>query len=184
MNATTLKPTYTNAQSWALVALRMFVGWHLLYEGVVKLWNPGWSAGGYLMDSEGPFAELFYKMAANPSVLAVVDILNVWGLILIGLALILGVFTRWALIGGILLIGLYYLSHPALIGVKYAMPTEGSYLLVNKNLIEIAAMIVLLYFPSSHIVGLDRFWNRKKAAPASSTSSGQAITEKTTAEVH
>ncbi len=155
-------PAYTNSQTWALVLLRVFIGWHLLYEGVVKLWNVGWSAGGYLMDSQGFMSELFYKMAANPDVLAVVDFLNVWGLILVGLSLITGLFTRYALIGGILLLALYYLSHPALVGVKYAMPTEGSYLFVNKNLIEMAAMVVLWLFPSSHIIGLDRLLRKNR----------------------
>ncbi|MEZ4989569.1 MAG: DoxX family membrane protein [Saprospiraceae bacterium] len=183
MNVTNVKPTYTNAQSWALVLLRVFIGWHLLYEGVVKLWNPGWSAGGYLMDSQGLFEEMFYKMAASPGVLAVVDFLNVWGLILIGLSLILGAFTRWALIGGILLIGLYYLSHPALIGVKYALPSEGSYLFVNKNLIEIAAMFVLLYFPSSHIMGIDRFLQRRKATSTNTTANSKTTVKETSVGV-
>ncbi len=147
--------SYTTAQSWLLVILRILIGWHLLYEGMVKLWNPGWSAGGYLMDSKGFFADYFFKMAANPGFLSVVDFLNVWGLILIGVALILGLFTRVALIGGIVLLSLYYLSHPPLIGVKYAMPSEGSYLLVNKNLIEIFAMAVLLVFPTGKMAGLD-----------------------------
>ena len=157
--------SYTATQTWSLTFLRVLIGWHLLYEGVVKLWNPGWSAGGYLMDSQGYFAEYFYKLAANPSTLEVVDFLNIWALILIGLALILGLFTRLALVGGIALLGLYYLSHPALIGVQYALPSEGSYLLVNKNLIEIAAMIVLLVIPASRFIGLDRFimkWRNNK----------------------
>lgn len=170
-------PAYTNSQTWALVLLRVFIGWHLLYEGVVKLWNAGWSAGGYLMDSQGFMSELFYKMAASPNVLAVVDFLNVWGLILVGLSLITGLFTRYALYGGILLLALYYLSHPALIGVKYAMPTEGSYLIVNKNLIEIAAMVVLLFFPSSHIVGLDRLFRRGRTNQALASNKKQATAE-------
>jgi thiosulfate dehydrogenase (quinone) large subunit len=159
--------TYSSSQTWLLVILRMLIGWHLLYEGIVKLWNPGWSAGGYLMDSKGFFADYFFKMAANPGTLEVVDFLNVWGLILIGLALILGLFTRIALVGGIVLLGMYFLSHPALIGVKYAMPSEGSYLLVNKNLIEIFAMAVLLVFPTGKMAGLDLFiskWREGKRA--------------------
>lgn len=155
---TTNSFSYSNAQTWMLTILRVLIGWHLLYEGVVKLWNPGWSAGGYLMDSQGFFAEYFYKLAANPSMLEVVDFLNVWGLILIGMALILGLFTRAALVGGIVLLGLYFLSHPPLIGVQYALPSEGSYLFVNKNLIEIAAMAVLLVFSASRMIGLDRFF--------------------------
>ena len=153
---------YTAAQTWSLAVLRILIGWHLLYEGVVKLWNPGWSAGGYLMDSQGYFAEFFYALAANPKILEVIDFLNIWGLILIGLGLLLGAFTRVALIGGIALLGLYFLSHPPLIGVKYALPSEGSYLLVNKNLIEIAAMVVLLVFPASRAIGLDRFFMKRR----------------------
>ena len=156
----------TNAQTWSLTFLRVLIGWHLMYEGMVKLWNPGWSAGGYLMDSQGFFAETFYQMAANPKVLDVIDFLNIWGLILIGLALILGLFTRVALVGGIFLLGLYFLSHPPLIGVKYAMPSEGSYLFVNKNLIEMAAMLALLTFSASSSIGLDRLlFKRKKNNP-------------------
>ena len=156
---------YTETQGWLLGILRMLIGWHLLYEGVVKLWNSGWSAGGYLMDSQGPFAEIFYALATNPDTLDIIDFLNVWGLILVGLGLIFGLFTRLALIGGIVLLSLYYLSHPPLIGVKYALPSEGSYLFVNKNLIEIAAMAVLLAFPTGRMLGLDRFiwkWRNKK----------------------
>ena len=72
----------------------------------------------------------------------------------------LGGLTRWAAIGGMVLLGFYYLSHPAIIGVRYAMPTEGSYLFVNKNLIELLALAVLYAFPTGHIVGLDRLFKR------------------------
>jgi thiosulfate dehydrogenase [quinone] large subunit len=49
------------------------------------------------------------------------------------------------------------MSHPALASVTYLMPQEGSYLIVNKTLIEIFAMAVLFVFPTGHIAGLDRF---------------------------
>lgn len=157
MNTTTaLQSTYSRTQLRLLVILRMVIGWHILYEGIVKLWNPNWSAGGYLMDSKGPLSGLFYAMAGNSTLLSVIDIINVWGLVIVGLFLMLGLFTRWATIGGIVLIGMYYLSHPPLIGLTYALPSEGSYLFVNKNLIEIAALAVLMVFPTSKYVGLDR----------------------------
>lgn len=178
MDTNKTSPAYTNAQTWGLVLLRLFIGWHFLYEGVVKLWNSGWSAGGYLMDSQGFMAEFFYTLAANPAVLSVVDFLNVWGLILIGLSLILGIFTRVALIGGMVLLGFYYLSHPPLIGVKYALPSEGSYLFINKNLIELAAMYVLFIFPSSHIVGLDRFFRKNRKL--TSTNVANTVDQQTT----
>lgn len=151
---------YSSSQLNLLVLLRLAIGWHFLYEGVVKLWNPGWSAGSFLVDSKGLFSGLFQAMAANPGVLEIIDFLNVWGLILVGLGLMLGALTRWAAIGGMVLLGFYYLSHPALIGVQYAMPTEGSYLFINKNLIELLSLAVLFLFPTSHIIGLDRLLNR------------------------
>jgi len=139
-----------------MVVLRVLIGWHFLYEGIIKLANPNWTSVSYLMDSQGFMSELFRSMAANPTFLQVVDFLNIWGLMAIGLGLILGVFTRISLISGIVLLGFYYLSHPPFVGLKYALPMEGSYLVVNKILIELAALVVLLYFPTGKTVGLDR----------------------------
>ena len=96
-------------------------------------------------------------MANNPTLLNTIDFLNIWGLIAIGLGLILGLFTPVAISGGVILLGMYYLSHPPFIGLRYALPVEGSYLLVNKTLIEMVALVVLLVFPTGKYIGLDRF---------------------------
>ena len=153
---------YTKAQLNALVLLRVLVGWHFLYEGFVKLLNPNWSGIGYLMDSKGFMAGFYQSIASNPDVLSITDFLNIWGLIAIGLGLILGCFSRVAAISGIVLLAFYYLSHPPFIGLKYAMPTEGSYLVVDKILLELFTLVVLYLFPSSKQIGLDRFIFRKK----------------------
>lgn len=149
--------SYSRAQTFWLVALRLLVGWHFLYEGLVKILNSNWTAYHYLMDSQGIFAEWFYAMAENPTLMSIANFVNVYGLILIGLGLILGCFSRLASIGGIILLVFYCLSHPPFIGAEYMMPAEGSYLWVDKNLIEIGALMVLIYFPTSKIIGLDRF---------------------------
>jgi len=153
---------YPNMQLIGLVALRVLIGWHFLYEGLVKVINPNWSSAGYLMDSQGFLAGFYQSLATNQSVLPVVDFMNMWGLMAIGLGLILGCFSRIALSGGIILLLFYYLSHPPFVGLKYSLPMEGSYLIVNKNLIEMAALIVLLLFPTSKIVGIDRLIFRRK----------------------
>jgi len=153
--------SYSSGQLTALALLRIAIGWHFLYEGVVKLMNPNWSSVGYLMDSKGVLSGLFYNMAANPGVLQVVDFLNVWGLTLIGLGLILGLFTNISAISGMLMLAFYFLSHPPLIDVAYAVPSEGSYLFVNKNLIELIALGVILLFPTGYYIGLDRFICKK-----------------------
>lgn len=152
-----------NTQLFWLVTLRVLIGWHFLYEGLAKLTNPNWSSIGYLLDSQGFFKEFYYSLAHNSGILQIVDFMNVWGLITIGLGLMLGLFSRAALWSGILLLALYYFSHPPCIGLNYALPMEGSYLIVNKMLIEIVAMAVLLCFPTSKIIGIDRliFGNKK-----------------------
>ena len=146
-----------NIQTGFLVALRVLIGWHFLYEGLAKLVNPNWSSAGYLLDSGGWFAPLFFSLTHNPDVLAVVDFLNVWGLIFIGMGLITGTFTRVATMAGVVLMAFYYLSHPPVIDARYAVPVEGSYLWVNKTLIEGMALLVLYVFPTGRIIGLDRW---------------------------
>jgi len=155
---------YSNSQTFWLVTLRLLIGWHFLYEGIVKVLNPGWSAYPYLMDSHGFLENLFQTIAENSNLLLISNYMNIYGLTIIGLCLILGCFSKYASMGGVLFLALYYLSHPPFIGAEYMMPTEGSYLWVDKNLIEIGALMILIYFPTSHIIGLDRFFfkSRKK----------------------
>ncbi len=153
---------FSKWQLWSMVILRVAIGWHFLYEGIVKLLNPNWSSLGYLMDSKGLFAGVFHSIAGNPALLNVMDFINMWGLILIGAGLIVGLFSRIASIAGIVLLAFYYLSHPAIIGANFAMPTEGSYLWVNKNLIELLTLWVIMLFPTSKIIGMDRFLFNKK----------------------
>ncbi len=159
----------TRLQMTTIVVLRVLIGWHFLYEGVAKMMKPNWSAAGYLLQSRGAFSGLFRWMAGNPDVLAIVNPMNMWGLALIGLGLILGCFTRLAAASGILLILLFYLCNPPFVGYFYSIPMEGSYLIVNKNLVELAALAVVLVTGSGHAAGLDRIihgWLQKRARPA------------------
>jgi thiosulfate dehydrogenase [quinone] large subunit len=160
-----LSPT----QMATIVVLRVLIGWHFLYEGLSKLTTPGWSASGYLLQSRGPFAPLFRWMATDPNVLSTVNLLNMWGLTAIGLGLVLGCFTRLASAAGLLVILLFYLCTPPFVGYFYSIPTEGSYLVVNKNLIEAAALAVVLVTRSGLVAGFDRIIHgllRRRARPA------------------
>ncbi len=157
-------PDYTTTQLTFLVILRLLIGWHFFYEGFVKLFNPYWSSAGFLLETQGIFKGLASSIVASPAALRVIDILNVWGLILIGAGLILGCLTRAATLSGIFLLFLYYIFHPPLIGYTYATPVEGSYLIVNKILIEMFALLVLLVFPTGRIIGIDRLIFRTKKA--------------------
>ena len=141
---------------FAITAMRVFVGWHFLYEGIAKLTAPSWSAAGYLKQARGPFAEMFRGLASQPNLLANADLITMWGLTLVGLCLILGLFTRLASLAGVGFILLFYLCNPPFIGYFYSIPTEGSYLIVNKNLVELCALVVIFSTRSGRFAGLDR----------------------------
>jgi uncharacterized membrane protein YphA (DoxX/SURF4 family) len=132
---------------YPLALLRIIIGWHFLYEGWVKLTSPGWSSAGYLKFSTGPFAGLFHWMGANETIVRLSDQLNIWGLMLIGLSLMLGVLIRPAALGGIGLLALYYFAYPPLFGPVNGV-SEGEYLIVNKNLVELFALAAVLALPA------------------------------------
>ena len=157
---------FENIQLLALVGLRVAIGWHFLYEGISKLLEPGWTSAGYLAESRWIFSGIFHWIIANPPVLEMVDFLNIWGQILIGAGLLLGLFNRTAAVAGICLMALYYVANPPLIGMVSKIPTGGNTVIVDKNLVELLALCVLALFPTGKILGLDRlimFLRQRKA---------------------
>lgn len=154
--------TTSNFQLTVLVILRVIIGWYFLYEGLAKLLSPGWSAYAYLVDSQGFFSNLFNSLSQNETLMPIVDAFNVYGLILIGLLLIVGLFEKSSIIAAILFLLMYYLSHPALIDSQYMLPPEGSYLWINKNIVMMSALFVLLAFPTAQRIGLARYFFNKK----------------------
>jgi uncharacterized membrane protein YphA (DoxX/SURF4 family) len=135
---------------WALLVLRLAIGWHLLYEGLSK-WQAGdWSAGGFLRAADGPAAAFFHWIAATPAALTAANLATMWALMVLGVLLMLGIFTRLvSLAAGALLITFY------LAGLSRASwSAEGAYLFVNKTLIEAVALWTLAMFPASAHIGL------------------------------
>ena len=162
MKINNISQSYSNLQILSLTILRVLIGWHFLYEGFAKLFSvPAWSAKSYLLGSVGPFSHVFKAMASHPVFLNLIDNLNIWGLILIGLSLFIGLFSRPFKLFGIVLLLLYYLAYPPFGTLVNNTPVEGNYWIVNKNLIEMAALFVLYLFPSSQITGIDRYIQKK-----------------------
>ncbi len=154
--------TLSRSAMIAITTMRVFVGWHFLYEGIAKLTSPAWSAAGYLKQARGPFAGLFKSLASQPNLLANADLITMWGLALVGALLMLGLFTRLASLAAIGFILLFYLCNPPFVGYFYSIPSEGSYLIVNKNLVELSALVVILVTGSGRFAGLDRIIRRRR----------------------
>lgn len=158
-----MKSELTNYQRTFIVVLRVLIGWHFLYEGLVKITNPLWTSAGYLKNAKWIFADTFSAIADNPTLLGLADFLNAWGLTIIGLLLILGLFTRATSYAGIIPLMFYYFAMPPFIGIDYTgVPLEGSYLIVNKNLIEAAALFVVAIIRNGNYLGFDVFLSRNR----------------------
>jgi thiosulfate dehydrogenase [quinone] large subunit len=150
----------TRSAMIAITAMRVVVGWHFLYEGLAKLTSASWSAAGYMKVSRGPFAAFFHWIAGQPQLLDKANLITMYGLAIVGVLLIVGLFTRLAAIGGIGFVLLFYLCNPPFVGYFYSIPTEGSYLIVNKNLVEVGALAVVVLTRSGLFAGLDRIVHR------------------------
>ncbi len=145
----------TSLQLSVLFVLRLVIGWHFLYEGLIKLLDPNWTSSGFLIESRWIFAELFHWIAATPIVLKIADLLNIWGLIFIGLGLFFGCFTRIAGISGILMLFLYYIAIPPLPSYTDRLYAEGNYLIISKNLVELISLCVVTVFPTNRFLSID-----------------------------
>ena len=165
----TQNTTYSPVQQGALILLRTVIGWHFLYEGYYKLTSPAWSPTGtplphwtslgYLKGASGPLAGLFQRMVSAGWTSWIDRTVKV-GLLLIGLSLILGLFTKVGSWGALFFLALFYLLYVPLIGVPQPN-NEGTYLIVNKTLIEAVAVFVLITFDTGAIAGIDLLWRRK-----------------------
>ncbi len=144
----------------AITLLRIMIGWHFLYEGIAKMSSASWSSVGFLKQARGPFAELFKWLAAQPNLLANADLITMYGLTLVGVLLILGLFTRLAALGAMGFLVMFYLCNPPFVGYFYSIPSEGSYLIVNKNVVEFFGLLVVLLTGTGKFAGLDLFVNR------------------------
>jgi thiosulfate dehydrogenase [quinone] large subunit len=164
----------TTFQRVSLILIRTVIGWHFLYEGLYKLMLPGWSregarlaawtAKGYLRASSGPFAPMLHRLS-DSSVAPWIDTLMPVALLLVGLSLMLGLFTQLGCIGAIGLLTMFYISMPPTSGM-HESGAEGAYLIVNKNLIELFSVVALLAFRTGRIAGLDQLISlRRRRAP-------------------
>ena len=158
------------SRQFFLVTLRTLIGWHFFYEGYYKLMLPAWSSqgaplarwtsAGYIRGASGPVGRVFQRMIEagwTPWIDNAVKI----GLLLIGVSLMLGLLTRTGCWAGLFLLASFYLAAIPLGGVSQA-GAEGAYLIVNKTLIEAAALCVVLSFNTGAIAGLDLLLARRQ----------------------
>jgi len=132
----------------SLFLLRISLGWMFFYAGITKVLDPEWSAAGFLAHAK-TFSG-FYLWISESSFLPVINFLNEWGLLLIGLSLLSGTLVRLSSFFGAFLMILYYF--PAL---DFPLVGEHSYI-VDEHIIYAFALISLGLLGAGKIYGLDK----------------------------
>jgi len=117
----------------------------------------------------GPVPEV-----AVPNPLWWADRVTEWGLAVVGACLLIGLFTRTNCLLAAAFLVLTYLAVPPFPWLPTPPNTEGNYLFVNKNVVEMVALLALATTASGRWFGVDdlihRCWQalfgRKRPAPA------------------
>jgi uncharacterized membrane protein YphA (DoxX/SURF4 family) len=82
-----------------------------------------------------------------------------WGLLITGALLLLGLFSRPVAVVGAGFLLMFYLALPALPGLPDNPKSEGHYFIVNKNIVELVALLLLATVPTGRWLGIDAlFW--------------------------
>ena len=146
---------------YALVSLRVLMGWTLFQGGLTKLItyldaSPAndWTAAGFLLHAipEGnPLAGFWGAMAGSP----LVDALVMWGMTLTGLGLMLGALVRWnAFWGAVMMLVFWAASLQG--GLAAGLPIAHGWV-VDDHLVYATLLFGLGAFGAGRILGLDSY---------------------------
>ena len=94
------------------------------------------------------------KLPTPWTTLRISDALTIAGLTILGFCLMTGLLTRFSAIMAAIMLFSFYLAMPPLPGLPEQPGPEHS-LIVNKNLIEVFALLAIAAFPSGYWFGLD-----------------------------
>ncbi len=142
-----------NIKKIPLFALRISLGWIFLYSGITKVLDPTWSAAGLLTHSA--LLPSFFQWLSTPGILPIVNGLNAWGQLLLGISLVLGIAIQRSTPLGITLMVLYYIP-------QLTFPFIGhSYLLVDEHVVFALGLMLIMQAHTGIAWGLDG-WLAKK----------------------
>ena len=105
-------------------------------------------------------------MSGPNTLLAWSDFATMWALTILGLLLIAGLFTKTAAAAAAFMLFSFYLAMPPFPGVPEAPGPEHS-LIVNKNLIEVIALLAIAALPTGHWFGVDAWIASWRGTPIS-----------------
>jgi len=131
-----------------ILYFRILMAWTFLYASSHQLFDPGFSASGFLRHTK-TFHE-FFAFFASPAVQPVTDFLVEWGHLLIGLSLLSGLLVRVSGAFGILLLVTYYFAH-----MDFPFIENKNNFIVDYHLVYAGVIAYLMTKQAGHVLGLD-----------------------------
>jgi len=131
-----------------LVYFRVLMGWTFLYAASHQLFDPKFSASGFLEHTK-TFHDFFVLFAA-PAVRPVTDFLVEWGHFLIGLSLLSGLLVRVSGVFGIFLLITYYFAH-----MDFPYIESKLNFIVDYHIVYAILCVYLATEHAGHVWGLD-----------------------------
>ena len=154
--------SFTYSETWlaySIVGLRLVMAWVFLQAGLEKLADGGWteplawSSSGFLGNAvhpANPFHGFFVSLADYS---AIVDPMVVFGQIAIGLALLFGLFFRFAaLMGAIQMLFFWIAAWQG--GFTAGFPVENGFL-VDSSFVYLLLLFGLAAWGAGRLAGLD-----------------------------
>ncbi|SDR45049.1 DoxX family protein [Natronobacterium texcoconense] len=154
--------SFNYSETWlaySILGLRLVMAWVFLQAGIEKLADGGigdplaWSSAGFLNNAvaeANPLHGLFAWFGSNA---ALVDPMVIFGQILIGLALLFGVFFRFAALMGAFQM-LFFWTAAWQGGLMAGFPVENGYF-IDSSFVYMLLLFGLAAWGAGRIVGLD-----------------------------
>ncbi|HEY6820957.1 MAG TPA: DoxX family protein [Burkholderiales bacterium] len=131
-----------------IVFFRVTMAWVFLYASSHQLFDPKFSAGGFLAHTK-TFHD-FFAYFATPAMLPVTDFLVQWGHFLIGLSLLTGFMVRLSAPFGILLMLTYWFAH-----MDFPFVDNKLNFIFDYHLVYAGVLTYLIAKHAGHVLGLD-----------------------------
>jgi thiosulfate dehydrogenase [quinone] large subunit len=154
--------SFNYSETWvgySLLSLRIVMAWVFLQAGLEK-WSEGgwgdplaWSSQGFLENAIAPANPLHGLFSWFAEYTAIVDPMVVFGQILIGLALLLGILVRFsALMGGLMM--LFFWTAAWQDGLMAGFPVQHGYF-VDSSFVYLLLLFGLGAWGAGRVVGVD-----------------------------
>ena len=140
--------------AYAVVFLRIVMGWTLFQAGITKVLNPEWTAAGFLkfaIPEGNPFMSLWAGFAGNP----IIDFLVAWGLTLTGFGLLIGALVRWNAFWGAFMMIMFWMAS-LMGGLDQFLPLEHGWV-VDDHIVYAVLLFGLGALGAGRIFGVDAF---------------------------